>query len=292
MLSHSPIENFILMNKCACSHRFTSFWKVDHCPAASFARRMRDGILTAACLLVLPSAVLATPVGPELVFQQLGPELPPSGRTAISGDGNTAVVCTTGGTSIYTRANGTFSQQGATLAGGSSVAISADSNTVLVGQQSDNANRGTALVFVRSSGVWSQQGSKLLPSDSVYTVSGLAFGISVSLSADGNTALVGGLADNNGQGASWVFTRSSGSWTQQGSKLVASDASGGAQEGSSVALSADGNTALVGGSGGGYLGAGEAYVYTRSNGSWSQVGSKFTPSDDLAGVYCEAGSCS
>ena len=47
-------------------------------------------------------------------------------------------------------------------------------------------------------------------------------------------------------GAAWVFTRSGGVWTQQGSKLVGT-ARGNAQQGISVALSADGNTAIVGG---------------------------------------------
>ena len=48
-------------------------------------------------------------------------------------------------------------------------------------------------------------------------------------------------------GAAWVFTRSNGVWTQQGSKLVGSDAVGFARQGTSVALSADGNTAIIGG---------------------------------------------
>src|SRR5262245_36044646 len=46
-------------------------------------------------------------------------------------------------------------------------------------------------------------------------------------------------------GAAWVFTRSGGVWTQQGDNLVST----GAMErlGTSVALSADGNIAIVGG---------------------------------------------
>jgi hypothetical protein len=47
---------------------------------------------------------------------------------------------------------------------------------------------------------------------------------SVSLSSDGNTAIVGGSGDNSGIGAAWVFTRSGGVWTQQGDKLVGSGA--------------------------------------------------------------------
>jgi hypothetical protein len=72
-------------------------------------------------------------------------------------------------------------------------------------------------------------------------------GNSVGLSADGNTAIVGGPADNATTGAAWVFTRTNGAWSQQGPKFVASDAIGLASQGQSVSLSADGNTAIIGG---------------------------------------------
>ena len=93
---------------------------------------------------------------------------------------------------------------------------------------------------------FTQQGPKLVGSGA----SGNAQqGTSVALSVDGNTAIVGGFADNSFAGAAWVFTRSGGVWTQQGNKLVGSGAAGNAQQGISVALSADGNTAIVGGRG-------------------------------------------
>src|SRR5262245_41554872 len=41
-------------------------------------------------------------------------------------------------------------------------------------------------------------------------------GHSVALSADGDTAVVGGWRDDQGDGAAWVFTRSGGQWSQQG----------------------------------------------------------------------------
>jgi hypothetical protein len=44
------------------------------------------------------------------------------------------------------------------------------------------------------------------------------------VSADGNTAIVGGPGDNSGTGAAWVYTRSGGAWTQQGNKLVGTGA--------------------------------------------------------------------
>src|SRR5450830_1493655 len=93
---------------------------------------------------------------------------------------------------------------------------------------------------------FSQQGPKLVGTGAV----GAAYqGDSVSLSADGNTAIVGGYGDNSAAGAAWVWTRSGGVWTQQGNKLVGSGAVGNAFQGYSVSLSADGTTALVGGYG-------------------------------------------
>jgi hypothetical protein len=148
-----------------------------------------------------------------------------------------------------------FSQQGPKLVGtgaigvpgqGYSVAVSADGNTVIVGGSSDNSNTGAAWVFTRSSSVWTQQ-AKLVGTGAV----GNAYqGNSVALSADGNTAIVGGPGDNSNTGAAWVFARSGGVWTQQGAKLVGSGyviVYGAASQGFSVSLSADGNTAIVGG---------------------------------------------
>ena len=57
---------------------------------------------------------------------------------------------------------------------------------------------------------FSQQGPKLVGSGAVGTA---AQGGSVSLSADGTTAIVGGPSDNSSAGAAWVWTRSGGVWT-------------------------------------------------------------------------------
>ena len=84
-------------------------------------------------------------------------------------------------------------------------------------------------------------------------------------------------------GAAWVFARSGGIWSQQGRKLVGSGAVGGAHQGTSVALSADGNTALIGGPNDnpwdrsvpfGLGPAGAAWVFTRNGGVWTQDGEK------------------
>jgi FG-GAP repeat len=209
---------------------------------------------------------------------------------ALSGDGNTAIV---GGPSdnfhvgaawVYTRSNGVWTQQGGKLVGtgangasqGYAVALSGDGNTAIVGGPFGNAV-GAAWVFIRSGGVWTQQGSKLVGTG------GTGQGYSVALSADGNTAMVGGPEDGNGAGAAWLYTRSNGVWTQQGSKLVANDAIGNAGQGRSVSLSADGNTAIVGGPVDNNF-TGAAWVYTRSNGVWTQQGNKLVGTG-AAGPY-------
>jgi lipocalin len=178
-----------------------------------------------------------------------------------------------------------FTQQGEPLVGtgsdpysyvyqGYSVALSADGNTAIVGGPYDNgfdaSGVGAVWVYTRSSGVWTQQGAKLVGTDAVGQAQQ---GYSVALSADGNTAIVGGPNDNSATGAAWVFTRSGGVWTQQGAKLVGIDAVGNARQGNSVTLSADGNTAIVGGPNDN-SNAGAVWVYTRSNGGWTQQGAK------------------
>src|SRR5258708_5313675 len=70
-----------------------------------------------------------------------------------------------------------------------------------------------------------------------------------------------------GPGAAWVFTRSGGVWMQQGNKLVSTGAVGSARQGMSVALSADGNIAIVSGFADD---GGVASVFTRSGGHWTQ----------------------
>jgi antibiotic biosynthesis monooxygenase (ABM) superfamily enzyme len=153
---------------------------------------------------------------------------------------------------------------------GTSVALSADGYTAIVGGSYDNRIAGAAWVYTRSGGVWTQQGSKLVGIDATAIASQ---GTSVALSADGSTAIVGGRYDNYAAGAAWVYTRSGDVWTQQGNKLVGVNEVRQAGQGFSVALSGDGNTAIVGGPyDNSYTGA--AWVYTRSGDIWTQQGSK------------------
>jgi hypothetical protein len=202
----------------------------------------------------------------------------------LSRDGNTASF---GGPNdnkgigaawVFTRSHGAWSQQ-AKLVGtgvignrasqGYSVSLSGDGNTVVVGGPVDHRNTGAVWVLTRSRDVWSQK-AKLVGAGSV----GMSHqGWSAALSNDGNTIIVGGPFDNNGIGAAWVFARSPGGWSQQ-AKLIGGGAIGHAEQGFSVALSGDGNTAIVEGFSDhfGHSGppVGAAWVFTRSQGVWRQ----------------------
>ena len=191
-----------------------------------------------------------------------------------------------------------LSTDGNTMAVG---AIGEDSNaTGINGDQTDNSftglnsYTGAVYVFTRSGTSWSQQ-AYIKASN---TDNGDSFGISVSLSSDGNTLAIGATGEgsnvtgvdgdqtNNSaaaSGATYVFTRSGTSWSQQ-AYIKASNTGASDEFGRSVSLGEDGNTLAIGatsedsnatGINGDQTNntaaiAGAAYVYIRSGTSWSQ----------------------
>jgi len=211
------------------------------------------------------------------------------GSAALSADGNTAVLggqgdnLNRGAAWVFVRSGGAWSRQaklavasaGTNAAVGFSVAVSGDGNTALVGVPFDQTYPGAVWVFVRSGGAWSAEAQLVGSGVDANPFGGAHQGTSVALSADGNTALVGGPTDADSVGAAWVFVRNGGTWSQQGAKLVGSGAVGASHQGNGVALSGDGNTAVVGGPNDDWLThSGAAWVFVRNGGTWSQQGSK------------------
>jgi hypothetical protein len=207
---------------------------------------------------------------------------------AISSDGTTALIGGQGDNNfigaawVFERSSGAW-KPGPKLTDtevfsngdfGWSVALSKDGNTALVGGTGVNNFVGAAWVFERKAGKWEETAKfEGAPSEEEKG----EFGSSVALSSDGNTALVGGDADNKRKGAVWVFERSSSAekWTP-GPKLIANPEEGGGEFGESVALSSDGNTALVGvpkDENG--FGLGSAWTFTRSGKEWKVLGEKY-----------------
>lgn len=221
---------------------------------------------------------------------------------ALSADGDTALIGAPrveryrGAAWVFTRSGATWSQQGGPLTGaeevgdahfGRSVALSGNGDTALIGGGDDDSNRGAAWVFTRTGtdgagGAWSQQGPKL--TGSAEEIGGGYFGVSVALSADGSSALVGAPGDQGYLGSAWTFTRSAAQWSQQGTKLT-----GGPEEvgtgrfGYSVALSSDAQTALVGARSDNE-GSGAAWVLTRpdADSAWSATGVKLSSAEQSA----------
>ena len=214
---------------------------------------------------------------------------------AISSDGNTALVGGQGDNSnkgaawVFTRSGGKWSQQGKKLTGaeevgegyfGSSVALSADGDSALIGGEADKGGVGAAWVFTRSEGKWTQQGKKLTGSGAIGEA---RFGVSVALSEDGATAFIGGPSDHENKGAVWVFTRAGSGFSQQ-QKLTGEEEAGEGSFGSSVAVAADGSEALIGGPGE-QGGIGAAWTFVPTAGKWVQQGKKLTASEESGEAF-------
>ena len=192
------------------------------------------------------------------------------GSAALSSDGKTALIgghgdsAFVGAAWVFTFSGSTWTQQqelkgaGESGAGlfGYSVALSPEGNTALIGAPGDSLGVGAAWLFTRSSEKWTQQ-QELKGAGEVEKGE---FGNGVGLSAEGNTALVGGPNDNTNVGAAWFFTRSGSTWTQQGEKRTGSGETSEGFFGYSAALSSEGATALIGGPGDNSK-AGAAWVF-------------------------------
>ena len=198
---------------------------------------------------------------------------------AISADGNTALVGghidngAKGAAWVFRRTADVWSQEAKIApsdevgAGefGSSVALSANGDTALIGARSDAGGKGAAWVFARSRLVarvipWRRQAK--LTADATSTVDPIRqFGASVDLTNDGNTALIGAPLAGGG-GAAWVFTRSGGTWTNRTASFPLKPYfyDQASQFGASVALAGDGSIALIGAPGY-YGGRGAAWYF-------------------------------
>jgi hypothetical protein len=205
-----------------------------------------------------------------------------SSATGIDGDESDNSYSNAGAAYVFTRSNGTWTQQAYVKASntgeledgdtfGFRIALSSDGDTVAIsalgedsaatginGDQSDNSagGAGAVYVFIRNGATWSQQAyikaSNMDASD--------LFGSSVSLSDDGNWLAVGALdedsnakglngdqTDNSarGSGAVYVYRRDGASWSQQ-AYIKASNTERNDAFGVSVAFNGDATTLAVG----------------------------------------------
>ena len=220
---------------------------------------------------------------------------------ALSNDGKTALIGalkTVGGNEnqgavyVFERNGSTWQQQTQLTAAdgaannffGFSVALSSDGKTALIGAPGKTESRGAAYVFERNGSTW-QQRTQFTDADGAVFDS---FGISVALSNDGKTALIGAVGktvgSNEREGAAYVFERNGSTW-QQETQLTAADGAANDLFGLSVALSSNGKTALIGAFGktvGSNELQGAAYVFEREGSTWQQQ-TQLTNADGAAG---------
>jgi len=160
------------------------------------------------------------------------------------------------------------------------VSVAFDGLTGLVGDpgfDEFNQSAGSVHAFSRVGGEWTRT-AELLPDADLQRDPD--FGWSVAL--DGDTAVVGAPDQDNERGSragtAYVFSRAGDDWIREAA-LVANDGDDDDAFGWSVAV--EGDTALVGAMRDEHPNgenAGSAYVFSRSNGSWSQQ-AKLVPDD-------------
>ena len=177
---------------------------------------------------------------------------------------------------VFTKADGVWTQQAKLVGDDTGVddllgqVVSLSGDTAVLGAPGDTpvgTGSGSAYVFVRSEGIWTQQ-AKLTANDAG---PGDQFGWSAAISGD--TIIIGAPSDTpmgTDSGSAYVFVRTDGVWTEQakltGSGLALFDG----MFGWSVAI--DGDTAAVGALGdvSNGAGSGAAYVFTRTDGVWTE----------------------
>ena len=178
---------------------------------------------------------------------------------------------------------------------GSSVALSSDGTTALLGDYAANSFAGAAEIFhVSSESSWTTTST---PAATLTNSGGVAnddFGGTVALSSDGTTAVVGAAGVNSQKGAVYIFHASSETSWSTTSTPTATLTNGGGSAGDSfgaVAISSDGTTVLVSDSpqpGGSDVGA--AYIFhASSESSWSTTSTP-TATLTVSGVSTFGGS--
>jgi hypothetical protein len=226
---------------------------------------------------------------------------------AMSGDGSTVLIGAqseegpygrnAGSAYVFSRASEDWQQQAKLIPDdgdsddqfGNSIAVSNDGSTAIIGAKGDSdlsLDAGSTYVFSRTGEGWQQQ-AKLLPEDGNRRD---LFGETVAVSGDGSTTIIGASPDDNTNGdlagSAYVFSQAGGGWQQQ-AKLLPEDGDEGDGFGHSVAMSSDGNTAIIGA----YDDedpngdrAGSAYVFSGAGGTWQQR-AKLAPDDGDVGDY-------
>ena len=128
---------------------------------------------------------------------------------------------------------------------GTSIDVSADETTAIIGAIDDGTRNGSSTgsgyIFTRGENGWTKE-QRIVADDGE---SGDRFGISVSITEDGNTVLIGANGVDQSKGAAYEFVRNDSEWVQQ-EKFDFEEIKREDQFGTSTALSNDGSVAFIG----------------------------------------------
>ena len=256
-------------------------------------RRARGATPIVLGLLLLATAMAPGTAGAVELSQQ-SPKLRGEcefGRSvSLSADGNRALVglgrgsCNGRGVSVLTRSQGEWSQEaelsvkGAAAGFGESLALSPDGEVAAVGESGEGRS-AIVYIFALSASGWKEVATLTPPGEAEPN-----FGQSLALDDDGETLLIGASGDfESGEiGGAYVFTDSGGSWIQQGPKMTVGEEGARPRCGRWVALSADGETALVG-----CEEAENAAIFTPTAGIWTER-AKLSSPDQVRSVALSA----
>ncbi len=228
---------------------------------------------------------------------QPDPSINPRFGTSVAIEGNTLVIgapndiassTNRGSVYVFLRDGSNWTMQQKLIpsdgrrgfAFGSAVAVGG--NVIAVGAFRGEVNgveRGSAYVFTNTNSTW-------VETTTLTDTTGGEFGSSISVS--GNTIVVGsryGGVNFSGTGFAYVYVRDANAWPLQ-ARLIAADTAYGDRFGSDVEI--DGDTLLIGAddnaAAGGVVRVGAAYVFTRTNGTWTEK-QKFAVSSPKYGQF-------
>ena len=168
------------------------------------------------------------------------------------------------------------------------VKISDDGTKIAVGSWASNVQgveSGQVDIYELNNGTWTPIGN------SIYgAAANDNFGISISLSEDGNIIAIGAPnynGNSNDIGQVKVYTLNNGQWNQLGNTLQGTENNH--FFGASVSLSDDGNTLAVGAPGFGGSDSGQIKVFSFSAGTWNLLGNSIdgTNNDNFLGQVVE-----
>jgi len=222
------------------------------------------------------------------IFDWFGSSVSISANTLICGasSDDTAFGTQTGSAYIYTKTASQWTLQEKILPDdaasddffGESVSISNEFAIIgAPGNDDRGSGSGSAYIFIKFADEWIQI-DKLTASDGT-TLD--RFGVSVAISGD--TAVVGAPFNDSpasNSGSVYIYNRNGFSWNQQ-AKITADDGLRNDEFGTAVAI--HGDTVIVSSPNSDQNGSnsGSAYIFTRSNGVWTQQ-AKLLPDDGAA----------